>query len=768
MPKVRFIQTNFSSGEISPQAAGRVDIARYNNGAKKIRNVISRTLGGGKKRPGLEFIRAAKTGGEALGDGPRLIPFIVSQTVAYMLEMGEGYCRFFTPDGNRVLFDDGGPGPHGPLEIDTPFTQDQLGSIDYAQSEIGMYLFHGEVYPQLLKRFDEDNWDCSDAPFSAIPFEETGDYPAAEVTLSLATVGTGRTATASAASFLVSDIGRAIIWKTGIGVITAFTSTTVVTVEIVTAFSDVSIPGGEWNLDSSPQTTLTLSAPAATPEMDPPGSPVTCTLSANGWRTTDVGKYVRLNNGLVKLTAYTSPTVMTGMIILEVSSVVGAPALAWTLNGEVWSDAFGYPRTGTIHEQRLVTAGTVRNPQTVWGSRSGEELDFTIGPNDDDAYSFTISGNDSQVNLINYLASARDLLALTYGGEYAVTGGPDKAITPTNVKIKIQTPHGSQQVRPITISRQTVFAQRAGRKLRAMAYNFEDDGYNAADLTTLAEHVTATGIKTMAFQQEPDPVLWIVLNNGKLVACTVDKDLDIIAFNPQVTDGAFDDVAVMPSGDLEQVWFLVRREIDGGVVRHVERLQPDWYPIYGTTLPDADTFPPGDEPVNWGFQLDSALSLESGTPETVWDGLDHLEGREVRVIADGAELTNKTVTGGEITLEREAQRILVGLFFKPEIELLTPEIQGANGSVQGTAMSTNEVILKVHETIGATVDGQEVLFSQSFDTNALDVAPVPFTGDESVSAIGWNKGRAEVIISQDHPFPFHILAVVRSITINEG
>lgn len=758
MPKLKIIQTNLSSGELSPQAAGRVDIARYNNGAKKIRNVISRTLGGGKKRPGTEYLGQTKT----MTETSSLVPFIVSQTEAYMLEMGATYCRFYTPDGAHVM--DGG----SPLEIATTYTETQAGQIDYAQSEIGMYLFHGSVYPQLLKRFDASNWDCSDAPFSSIPFAEVGDYPAANVTLSLATVGTGRTATAGAAVFLASDVGRAIIWKTGIGVITGYTSTTVVTVEIKTPFSSVNVPTGEWNLDSSPQTTLTLSAPAATPLMDPPGSAVTCTLGAAGFRSTDVGKYVRVNSGLVKLTAFSSTTVMTGIIIIEVSSVTVAPALSWTLEGAVWNDTFGYPRTGTIHEQRLVTAGTTHNPQTLWGSRSGEELDHTIGPNDGDAYSFTISGNDSQVNLINYLASGRDLLALTYGGEYAISGGADKAITPTNVKIKLQTPHGSQKVRPLTISRQTVFAQRAGRKVRAMAYSFQDDGYLASDLTTLAEHVTATGIKSWAFQQEPDPILWIVLNNGKLIACTLDKDLDIIAFSPQETDGAFESVAVMPYEDKEHVWFIVRRSVNGSIVRYVERLQPDWYPVYGTASPNPDVFPPGDEPINWGFQLDCALSLENVTAQTVWTGLDHLEGRVVRVIADGSELTNKTVTAGSITTERAANRILVGLFFQPVIELLTPEIQGQNGSIQGSAMSTNEVILKVHETIGATVDGQEVLFAHSFDTNMLDLAPTPYTGNESISVTGWDNGKAEITISQDHPFPFHVLSVVRSISFNEG
>lgn len=758
MAKLKIIQTNLSSGELSPQARGRVDIARYNNGAKTARNVIAKTLGGAKKRPGTEYLDAIKD----MTKESRLIPFVVSQTEAYMVEFGNNYARFFNPDGTHVM--SGG----SPLEIATGYTTAQVADIDHSQSDLGMFIFHGDVYPSLLKSAGPISWDCSAAPFTAIPFAEIGDWPAADLTLSLATVGTGRTVTASAGVFLAADVGRGIIWKTGVAVITGYTSATVITVQIKTAFAATAVPTGEWNLDASPQTTLTLSAPAATPEMDPPGSSVTCTLSAAGWRSDDVGKYVRINSGLVKLTGYSSATVMTGTISIEVTSVIGAPALAWTLEGAVWNSRFGYPRTGTFHEQRLCCAGTDHDPQTIHGSRTGEPLDFTIGPNDDDAYSFTIDGNDSQVNLINHLASGRDLLALSYGGEYAMSGGTDKAITPTNVKVKLQSPHGSQQVRPVTISRETVFVQRGGRTLRSMGYSFQEDSYLAPDLTTLAEHVTATGIKRMAFQQSPDPILWIVLNNGKWIACTLDKDLDIIAFCPQETDGAVEDIAVMPYGDSEQVWMIVRRSVDGSIVRYVERLQPDWYPIYGTESPDPDVFPPGDSPLNWGYTLDCAKTSETAVPKTLWSGFDHLEGRTLRIVGDGAELTPQTVYGGSITLDRACLRILAGLMYSPTVTLLTPEVQSQSGTVQASAMSTNEVTVRVMDTIGCTINGTEALAGKNLTPDTFDVPPEPYTGDASQTAIGWSKGRTEAAIGQNGPFPFHLIAVVRSISFNEG
>ncbi len=375
MPKVKILQTNFSTGELSPQAAGRVDIARYANAAKVLKNVISRTLGGASKRPGTEYIAAAKHSNKRAS----LVPFIYNRDTAYMLEMGDTYLRVFKADGTQVE-----SSPGAPYEVTTPYTEAYVADLDYCQGEDAMYIFHGAVPIRRLRTFGDAKWDCSAAPFTTTPFAEQGDYPAAILTLSSNTVGTGRTMTASAAVFLASDVGRAILWNAGIAVITAFTSTTQVTVEVKVVFDSATIPSGSWNLDSSPQADLTPSA------KDPVGTTITLTLSVNGWRSGDVGKFVRINSGLVQVTSITSATIANGKIIQELTATTTAPPLAWTLESTVWTTANGYPRTGTLHEQRLVAAGTTKNPQTIWGSRTGEPLDFTVGVNDDDAFAFTI------------------------------------------------------------------------------------------------------------------------------------------------------------------------------------------------------------------------------------------------------------------------------------------------------------------------------------------------------------------------------------------
>ena len=54
------------------------------------------------------------------------------------------------------------------------------------------------------------------------------------------------------------------------------------------------------------------------------------------WRSDDVGRYVELAGGLVKITAYTSATLVQGVIVRELTSAYAVPADAWALKSAIW------------------------------------------------------------------------------------------------------------------------------------------------------------------------------------------------------------------------------------------------------------------------------------------------------------------------------------------------------------------------------------------------------------------------------------------------
>ena len=747
MPRLSTVQTNFTAGELSPRLYGRTDIDRYNSAAKHMVNAHPVIHGGGVRRAGTRFAQAAKLGGSSAA---RTIEFIVDRSTAYMLEFGNSYVRIFSPNG-----------VYTGIELASPYSAAMLADVDFVQGADTMFLFHPQVPIYRLRSFSASIWDLSAAPFTVTPFAEQGHKLAANLTLS-ATSGAAVTVTASAGVFLASDVGRNLTSSAGIGTVTGFTSATQVTVNVYVAFSSTSLASGAWLLDVSPQSTVTPSA------KDPVGASITLTGSIDTWRTSDVGKYVKINDGLCKITGFTSVTVVQATIITALSFTTGAPALSWSLEDSQWSAANGYPRTGTLFEQRLWCAGSAKYPQTIWGSKTGLYLDFTKGSKDDDSCTFTIASDE--INPITYLASARVLIVHTYGGEFSMSGSNDKAITPTSVGIKPQSRHGSKNVRPLTIGKESVFVQRSGRKVRAMGYQLAVDGYTAQDLTLLAEHITKTGVVSMAYQQEPDQVIWAVLSDGTMISCTLDRDQQVTGWARHYTDGAFESVAVIPNGGSDQVWCIVRRLVNGTMTRYVEWFDPDFAPIYPVAA-DPNAFPPFADPVVYGCTVDAGLVFDNASGQTTFTGLGHLEGKKVDVVADGLVMPQQTVTGGQITINRASKRTLIGLHFDSRIDLLTPEVGTGTGTAQGNSISIREITLRFLNTIGAQVfDGegreQDIPF-RHFGNDVLDQAPAPYTGNVRIETLGWERGRAEFSIVQSQPLPMHLLAVVRKLTVND-
>jgi hypothetical protein len=744
MPKMTLSQNNFTAGVLSPRLHGRIDIDRYGNALKDAYNVHPVVHGGCKRRAGTKFARETKISAKK----STLVPFVVSRDVAYMLEFGDGYFRAHFPGGASTSID-----------LPSPYTEAQLPDIDYCQGADTMFLFHPDVPIYRLRRFTDTYFDLSPAPFTTTPFAEQGYTTPIDTTLSLATVGAGRTATNASSPFLPTDVGRNLLCDSGLANIVAYISGTQVTVNIVIAFGSTTLAGNRWIVDSSPQTTITPGAAG------PVGTITTLTAAANAWRASDTGKFVRINGGLMKVVSWTSATVINVVILKELDSAVASPALAWSLEDSVWSANNGYPRCGTLHEQRLVTAGSQKYPQTIWGSRIAEYLDFTIGTDDDEAYSFTISSDQS--NQIAYLSSNTRLIAYTYGGESSLRGGIEKPITPTNVTVKPETRHGTKGVRPILVGKESIAVQRSGRKVRAMGYSYDVDGFKAPDITVLAEHITNPGgVTQLAFQQEPDLLIWAVRGDGALLSCTFDREQSVTAWCPHYTYGAFESVATIPNGSKDETWVIVRRFINGTSVRYVELMNNDFEPII-TAAPPANTFPPYDETIVYGYTVDCGASYDiSGGVNVV---IPHLKNATVDIIADGVVMLPRNTDGtGAITLDRSTQRVLVGLHFSSNMDLLTPGIEGSPGN----DMRTHEISVRMLNTLGAEVydgDGElvEELSFREFGLGVLDTMPPPFTGLKRATKLGWEKGRDEISIRQSLPLPMHILSAIRKFTFND-
>ena len=302
-----------------------------------------------------------------------------------------------------------------------------------------------------------------------------------------------------------------------------------------------------WSLDqveftNGPYLPINTTTTTLTPASASVGTGVNITASAvtginggAGFQTTDVGRLISFNSGIAKITARTNTTVVVCTITTAFANTDAKDD--WKLGA--FSDTTGHPSTVSFFEQRLVFAGTKDEPQTIYFSKSGDYENMTTGTNADDAMVYTIASN--QVNKIRYLKAVRTLLIGTTGGEFSVTAdGTDAAVTPTNITIKRQSSFGAANVDAQPAGNAVLFLQRAKRKIRELAYNYDSDGYVAPDLTILNETVTKSGVTEMAYQQAPDSILWCVREDGVLAGLTYQRTDNVVAWHRHILGGKSD------------------------------------------------------------------------------------------------------------------------------------------------------------------------------------------------------------------------------------
>tara|TARA_R110000787_G_scaffold35641_6_gene91365 strand:+ start:656 stop:3175 length:2520 start_codon:yes stop_codon:yes gene_type:complete len=377
--------------------------------------------------------------------------------------------------------------------------------------------------------------------------------------------------------------------------------------------TDITFLDGPYLNTNASTTTLSLSG--TTGSVTVTASAVTGINNNTGFQTTDIGRLIRWKDAAgnftyLTITARASTTSVTATIDGPDASATTA-TVNWRLG--LWSETTGFPAEVTFHQDRLMFGGGKDFPQRMDGSRTADfenmaptEPDGTVV--DDNAITSTLSSD--QVNAIQWMQDdEKGLVTGTTGGEWVTrpsdTGG---ILTPGNIQSKRSSAFGSDNIPAIRAGRAVLFVQRAGRKVRELAYVFEDDGFRAPDTTIVAEHITRTGIVDMAYQAEPQSILWCCLTDGTLIGLTYERDQSIVGWHRHVVGGWSDagntikakveSVAVIPNalGTADELYIVVNRWINGATVRYIEYMEAFW---------DAENDPED------AFFVDSGLTLDS-------------------------------------------------------------------------------------------------------------------------------------------------------------
>ncbi len=846
MPRTTLALTNFVSGELSSLMDGRIDFEKYQSGCKTLQNMLIHPQGAASRRTGTQFISEVKDSSAKT----RLIPFEFSTTQTYMLEFGNGYIRFFKDKGQILEGDKtiSGITKANPGVVTATAHGYSNGDFVVISSVVGMTQVNNKTFKVSNKA--TNTFELQDVDGSNVDTSGYSTYSSAGTANKIYQITTSYTTAQipdlkfaqSADTMYICHSSHEVSKLTRTG----HTSWTL---------SEITFTDGPYMAANSTSTTLTTSATTV-------GSGRTLTASSSLFASTDVNRNVKLGDGWGTITAYTSVTEVTWTITV---AATGSGGTEWSLGA--FSDTTGHPSTTSFFEQRLVFAATTNEPQTIYFSKSGDYENFTAGDgsNADDAMIYTIASNE--VNKIQYLKAVRTLIVGTTASEWTVSAdGTDAVVTPTNVTIKRQSTFGSANQDAIAAGTAVLFLQRAKRKIRELAYNFDVDGYTAPDLTILNESITNTGIDQIAYQQSPHSILWCVRNDGVLAALTYQRSENVVSWSRHKIGGHFaeatvtvtdysnistgtkliltksdgttvtftsttgtagtdefktqtnnnttadniytcinahadftvsnpasnvvtiretahgagyltidstDDVrltvtdegnAVVEScasisGALneDELWVIVKRTINGNTRRYVE-----CFTDFDFDELDAEVF----------HFLDSGLSYD-GTATTSITGLDHLEGENVQILADGATHDNKIVSSGSITLDRSAKKVKVGLPYDSILQTMRLEGGSAEGegTSQGKIKRVNRVVLRLFETVGAKCGPSLtkldiVPFRTTSDTLDQPVSTL-LAGDKALEFDG-DYGSDFIFVKQDQPLPLSVLAIFPTLVTHDS
>lgn len=761
MGRASSVQNSFNAGELSALLLGRQDIDKYAAGLFVCLNAIPLAQGAWTRRPGTAYLHQTKFHNRL----SRLIAFQYSVTNTYILEFGHQYIRFFTSHGiltntaqSITSISQANPGvvtkvTHGYSNGDRLYLSSMLGMTQLANREVVVT----NATANTFELYDSDGLAINTTGYGAFTSGNMAKIFEVATTYTETDIAGVRVTQSSDTLYIFhkSFAPRQLVRNSAV----SWTLSSIV-------FTD-----GPYDTENATTTTLTPSAAAGA---------ITLTASATtginggaGFAATDVGRLIRIKEGAiwgyVEITGWTSTTVVSATVLSTLTNINAKTA--WRLG--IYSGTTGYPACGTFHENRLLLAGATNYPQRLDGSKTGVHSNFSPSATDgtvadDNAVSFTLNSDD--VNAIRWLASNdKGLVAGTSRGEWLVRPSSlNEAVKPTNISGKPSTRHGSAEIQPVNAGKAILFVQRAGRKLRELAYVFEVDGFRAPDMTLLAEHITRPSIVEIAYQEQPQGVLWAPRSDGVLLGFTYERDQNVTAWHRHEFGGFSDaaklfipvveSVAVVPAPDAtrDELYCVVQRYINGGEKRYIEYMSKIW------EVEDAQED---------AFHVDCGWTTINSPATGTVTGLWHLEGETLGCYVDGTRHPDVTVTNGTVTLNRTGSIITLGYYYESDGETMPLEGGAQDGSAQGKIKRIHKVGFWLVDTLGLKFGPDvnnltEILVRQWGDT--MGVATPLFTGVVRDRFEGDYDRLGQVYWRADGPFPATVLAVMPQFEVADA
>lgn len=622
-------QGYFNGGEITPELGERPDLQRYNSSVKTMKNFLCRVFGGAANRPGTEFI------GRVLDDSKeyRCIPFKFSTTQTYCLVFGDEK-MVVVKDGGLVLNNNKNivsVTKANPAVVNVASHGYSNGDFWYCNNGGQMTELEGKFYKiknkttHTFELTDLDGNNINSTSFTTYVSGGTGatlyvlvtpydhedlfdiDYTQSADTLTVTCVG-----------YDAKEITR--------------TDHNAWTITDITFAPQIAAPSGSsgspavggaatWNYKITALNEETLEE--SLPESVTVGSAATPLSSTNKITfniaaVTGASKYniYRLQNGIYGFIGSTTLSGAGAFVDTNLDPDLGDTPQSFR---DPLADTNNEPGAVIYHKQRRIFGGSNANPNTHYGTQTGNYYNMNVSSpiKDSDAYTLALASNT--VNRIRYFISMRDLVILTNDSAWAVRPGSDSAVITATAEQVQQSELGSAKVKPIVAIDTILFVEDGGGKVYDMGYEYNADQYRGTELSLLASHLfQGYQITDWCFAKKPFSVAWCVRNDGMMLGLTYLKQEQIIGWHQHDTLGKFKSVASVQEGQEDAVYMIVERTVNGTTRKYIERMHSRFFL---PNVEDAFFVDSGLTLDTWNTNATSKMTLSGGTNWTVDESL---------------------------------------------------------------------------------------------------------------------------------------------------
>lgn len=755
MAKVRTPIYAFNGGELSRRMEGRTDLdGIYDRALAKMLNYVATVEGPATKRPGFRYIK------EAMLTSTWLSRFVFNTSQSYIVEWGDKVLRFFT-NGGRIEV------AGAPYELVVPYRSYEASRISAKQSFDRLYLAHPSHPPGMLTRTSAETFSHDAVPLKDGPFKDWNTDKAKTITWAGASgaVGATVTITANFPLFQAGHVGAPIIFEVkDFSDVPAWEPNHKGDVLAIgdkrrsdgKVYSCQAKKGGgtAQNYTGSIEPTHNEGS-----EWDGSGDVVAGTANDVGgvlWRY----EYDRFGIGLIK--TVTSPTVAT-VEVTRAFPVLAGPTYHWAHS--CFSNAEGWPQLVGVWGSRLIFVKGVELIGSVVGdywNMAPIDKSGVFAP--DQAFRLELSISDPPT----WLHADKEYLLLGNASEEIVVGQTNRAagISGTNINAQPQSSYGSAECWPVAIGTEIMFVQRGGKKIRDAAFSYEQGRFVGVNSNIYARHITRSGIRWLAWQQEPEELLWGGRGDGTLIVHPHNPEQAVKGFSRvELGQGSVTAGVAIPSTDstTDELWILA--DLNGAAA--VLQLGDFWDEDAG--LAQADAFF-----VDWGVSYDGTALDGGGVPlgpkQIFSTGLSHLNGKQVRILADGAERNDLTVIGGTIDLGKPATKVHIGLGYEARLKLLGAEARGVP-TLQGLRKRALKLFARLIDSAALVLLNRDGDRDRMFDRPnnlPMDAAPPLFNGDTPNTTTGTSSdyNDAPELVS-DNALPSIVTLIVPTYEIEE-